>query len=131
MAGETSHKLGVDLTIIWVGDVGGKRGRERPKGWDAATQFWPTDQPNPDVNPRLVTAKWRGLSSSAVCGRSRRQKSTNKPSEQLGGEAAAEQICTCPCSPSNFTTVTVDTTRDEHATQQTITRHTSVKGLWL
>lgn len=40
MAGATSHKLGVDLMIIWVGDVGGQRGRERPKkkNWDAATQ---------------------------------------------------------------------------------------------
>lgn len=36
MARETSHKLGVDLMIIWVGDVGGK-GKGEAKGWDAAT----------------------------------------------------------------------------------------------
>lgn len=77
MAGATSHKLGVDLMIIWVGDVGGKReGRGKRVG-----RSYPdlTDQPSPDVNPRLVTVKWRGLSSSAVCGRSHRWKKKNIP----------------------------------------------------
>ena len=31
MAGATSHKLGVGLMIIWVGDVGGTEGRERQR----------------------------------------------------------------------------------------------------
>lgn len=85
MAGATSHKLGVDLTIIWVGDVGGKReGRGKRVGCSYPDL---TDQPSPDINPRLVTPKWRGLSSSAVCGCSHRWKNTPKLSEKPGGQA--------------------------------------------
>lgn len=140
MAGATSHKLGVDLMIIWAGDVGGKReGRGKRVGC-----CYPdlTDQPSPDVNPRLVTVKWRGLSSSAVCGRSHRWRK-KIPLSSLksqwrgwwgcvwGGlkvHSGADQHLWEPSSlPPNFTT----DTRDEHATRhQTIAQHTSVEGLW-
>lgn len=123
MAGATSHKLGVDLTIIWVGDVGGKReGRGKRVGCNYQNL---TDHPDPDFNPRLVTAKRWGLSSSAVCECSHRWKNTPKLSEKpgwVGGgdfggggwNSTTEQIRTCtpprpcllPVSPSNLTTVT-------------------------
>lgn len=133
MAGATSHKLGVDLMIIWVGDVGGKReGRGKRVG-----RSYPdlTDQPSPDVNPRLVTVKWRGLSSSAVCGRSHRWKkkiSLSSLKSQWSGwwwggwdwKCKAEQISTCeshrPCLPTSQPTSgmsTPTTTRPLHNTR--------------
>ena len=93
MAGATSHKLGVDLMIIWAGDVGGKReGRGKRVG-----RCYPdlTDQPSPDVNPRLVTVKWRGLSSSAVCGRSHRWEKKKTLSSLKSQWRGCWCVCVC------------------------------------
>lgn len=87
--GNLSLSLGLTWWLFgWVTWVA--KGKGEAKGWDGAIQTRPTE-PNPDVNPRLVTAKWWGLSSSAVCRSSHRWKKISLSSLKSPREGGAQR----------------------------------------